>query len=122
MAAIEQGYQQREIRKAAYETQRKIESGELVVVGVNKFRLENEKQPELLRVDPAIAEKQKAKLERLRQKRDNALVAKRLEALRKAARGTENLMPYILDAVRAYCTVGEICGVLREEFGEYQGV
>ncbi|GAB6931856.1 methylmalonyl-CoA mutase family protein [Calditerricola satsumensis] len=122
VAAIEQGYQQREIRKAAYETQRKIESGELVVVGVNKFRLENEKQPELLRVDPAIAEKQKAKLERLRQKRDNALVAKRLEALRKAARGTENLMPYILDAVRAYCTVGEICGVLREEFGEYQGV
>ncbi|HEY8342093.1 MAG TPA: methylmalonyl-CoA mutase family protein [Calditerricola sp.] len=122
VAAIEQGYQQREIRKAAYETQRKIESGELVVVGVNKFRLENEKQPELLRVDPAIAEKQKAKLERLRQKRDNALVAKRLEALRNAARGTENLMPYILDAVRAYCTVGEICGVLREEFGEYQGV
>lgn len=122
VAAIEQGFPQREIRKAAYETQRKIESGELVVVGVNKFRLENEKQPELLRVDPAIAEKQKAKLERLRQKRDNALVAKRLEALRKAARGTENLMPYILDAVRAYCTVGEICGVLREEFGEYQGV
>ncbi|MFO7248158.1 MAG: methylmalonyl-CoA mutase family protein [Bacillota bacterium] len=122
VAAIEQGFPQREIRKAAYETQRKIESGELVVVGVNKFRIENEKQPELLRVDPAIAEKQKAKLERLRQTRDNALAAKRLEALRKAARGTDNLMPYILDAVRAYCTVGEICGVLREEFGEYQGV
>jgi len=122
VAAIEQGFPQREIRKAAYETQRKIESGELVVVGVNKFRIENEKQPELLRVDPAIAEKQKAKLERLRQTRDNALAAKRLEALRKAVRGTDNLMPYILDAVRAYCTVGEICGVLREEFGEYQGV
>jgi len=122
VAAIEQGFPQREIRKAAYETQRKIESGELVVVGVNKFRIENEKQPELLRVDPAIAEKQKAKLERLRQTRDNALATKRLEALRKAARGTDNLMPYILDAVRAYCTVGEICGVLREEFGEYQGV
>jgi methylmalonyl-CoA mutase N-terminal domain/subunit len=120
--AVEQGYMQREIHKAAYETQQAIEKGEEVVVGVNRFRLENEKQPQLLRVDPALGERQKERLNRLRQTRDNSLVESKLTALRKAAEGTDNLMPFILEAVKSYCTVGEICGVLREVFGEYQAV
>lgn len=122
LAAVEQGYMQREIHDKAYEFQKKVESGEEVVVGVNKFRIEGEKQPELLRVDPNLGKVQKAKLEKLRQTRDNDQVQEKLSALRTAAQGDDNLMPFILDAVRVYATIGEICGVLREEFGEYRPV
>ncbi|AMA73685.1 MULTISPECIES: methylmalonyl-CoA mutase [Aneurinibacillus] len=122
VAAVEQGYMQREIHEKAYEFQKKVESGEEVVVGVNRFRIEDEKQPELLRVDPNLGKIQREKLEKLRMRRDNDRVKQTLEALRKGAQGTDNLMPLILDAVRAYATIGEICGVLREEFGEYRPV
>lgn len=122
VAAVEQGYMQREIHEKAYEFQKKVESGEEVVVGVNKFRIEGEKQPELLRVDPSLGKVQRAKLEELRARRDNDKVQAALEALRTGAQGTDNLMPLILDAVRVYATIGEICGVLREEFGEYRAV
>ena len=122
VSAVEQGYMQREIHEKAYEFQKKVESGEEVVVGVNKFRIEGEKQPELLRVDPSLGKVQRAKLEALRQRRDNDKVQAALEALRAGAKGTDNLMPLILDAVRVYATIGEICGVLREEFGEYRAV
>lgn len=122
VAAVEQGYMQREIHHAAYETQKAIESGEEVVVGVNKYKMSDEPQPELLRVDPALGEKQKEKLEKLRSNRDQDRVNARLESLRAAAKTDENVMPYIVECVREYATIGEICGVLREEFGEYTGV
>ncbi|PCN43853.1 methylmalonyl-CoA mutase [Brevibacillus laterosporus] len=122
VAAVEAGYMQREIHKQAYETQRNIESGEEVVVGVNRFTLENETQPELLRVDPSIGTKQTERLVNLRNRRDAVLVDQTLGRLKAAAEGTENVMPFILDCVRAYATIGEICGVLRQVFGEYRAV
>jgi methylmalonyl-CoA mutase N-terminal domain/subunit len=122
VAAVEQGFMQREIHRVALETQRKIESGEEIVVGVNKFRLEHEPQPELMRVDPEIARQQIEALQALRNKRDGAAVQESLSRLKRAAEGTDNLMPYILDAVKAYATVGEICHSLRSVFGEYKPV
>ncbi|GAA0351254.1 acyl-CoA mutase large subunit family protein [Bacillus horti] len=122
VVAVEQGFMQREIHRAAYDTQRGVEAGEEIVVGMNKYMIENEVPPELLRVDPEIGQKQKEKLEKLRANRDHGAVTEALANLHQAAVGTENLMPFILDAVRVYATIGEICNVLREEFGEYQGV
>ncbi len=122
VTAVEQGYMQREIHHAAYEMQKKIESAEEIVVGMNRFTIENEQQPELLRVDPSLGEKQKAKLIKLRESRDASKVEETLRHLQKGAQGTENLMPLILNAVRHYATIGEICNVLRKEFGEYQGL
>jgi len=120
VAAVEQGFIQQEIRRSAYETQQAIERGEQVVVGVNRFRIEEEAPPQLLRVDPSVAEKQKQKLEEVRRTRDAQAVAESLQRLERAARGSDNLMPYILDAVRVYASIGEICGTLRNVFGEYQ--
>lgn len=120
VSAVEQGFMQREIHRVALETQRKIENGTEVVVGMNKFQIENEVQPELLRVDPELGKKQVALLHDLRSRRDNEAVTQCLSALQQAASGTENLMPYIINAVRNYATVGEICHTLRKVFGEYQ--
>ena len=117
--AIEMGYIQTEIQKAAYQWQKEVESGERVIVGVNKFQVEEPEPTGLLKVDPSVRDAQIEKLKKLRETRDNIAVGNRLEELRKAARGEENMMPYILNAVRAYATEGEICGVLREEWGEY---
>jgi len=122
VAAVEAGFMQREIHKQAYETQRRIEAGEELVVGLNCFQLADEPQPELLRVDPSIGRRQKEKLDALRARRDNQLTEQTLARLRQGAAGTENLMPLILDCVRQYATIGEICGVLREVFGEYRAV
>jgi len=122
VAAVEQGYMQREIHQAAYAMQKQIESGEEVVVGVNRFTIENEKQPELLRVDPTLGIKQKEKLEKLRQKRDHEAVEQSLKRLQQGAQNGDNLMPLILEAVKNYATIGEICHLLRKEFGEYQGI
>jgi methylmalonyl-CoA mutase, N-terminal domain len=122
VSAVEQGYMQREIHHTSYETQKNIESGQEVIVGMNKFTVENEPQPELLRVDPELGEKQKEKLKRLKANRDPNRVSAQLEKLRSGAKGDDNLMPIILECVKSYCTVGEICGVLREEFGEYTSV
>ncbi len=122
VSAVEQGYMQREIHQAAYETQKKIESGEEVVVGMNRYKLEDEPKPELHRIDPELQRKQIEKLETLRSKRDQRRVSARLEELRAGSKGTSNLMPLIINCVRDYCTVGEICGILREEFGEYTGI
>ncbi|MBH8596713.1 MULTISPECIES: methylmalonyl-CoA mutase family protein [unclassified Thermoactinomyces] len=120
--AIEQGFMQGEIRRTALNTQRKIESGEEVVVGVNRFRLEQEEQPGLMRVDPQIATQQIEKLKRVRSQRDAGKVKACLDRLKQAAQTSENLMPRILEAVKAYATVGEICHTLRGVFGEYQSV
>ncbi|WP_077616671.1 acyl-CoA mutase large subunit family protein [Caenibacillus caldisaponilyticus] len=120
--AIEQGYMQEEIHRAAYETQKAIEKGEHIVVGVNAFRVEEEREPKRHRVDPGLAEKQIARLQAVRAGRDGERVRQTLAALKRAAEGSGNLMPPILDCVKAYCTIGEICGVLRGVFGEYNGV
>lgn len=120
VAAVEQGYMQEEIQAAALQTQRAIEASEEIVVGVNRFRLENEQQPSLHRVDPALGKQQVERLQALRGRRNGEQVAERLATLKQAAEGKDNLMPYILEAVRSYATVGEICNTLRDVFGEYQ--
>ncbi len=118
--AIERGYMQREIQEAAYQYQRQVESGERVVVGVNRFQVEEPAPTNLLRVDPAVQEAQRRKLAEVKARRDQAAVGRALADLRAAAQGTDNLMPPILAAVKAYATLQEICDVLRGVFGEYQ--
>ncbi|MFB3854243.1 MAG: methylmalonyl-CoA mutase [Vicinamibacterales bacterium] len=118
--AIENGYIQREIEASAYRLGQSYESGERVIVGVNRFRSEKEPHLDLLRIDEAVARQQSEKLAAVKQKRDAARVAEALDAVTEAARGTDNLMPPILAAVRAYATIGEICDALRAVFGEYQ--
>lgn len=118
--AIEKGFIQKEIQDAAYEYQKAIESGEMIVVGVNKFQMEEEPPKNILKVDPAVAEKQKERLAKLRSDRDDQKVKETLASVEKAAHGEENLMPYIIEAVKSYATLGEICDVLRNVFGVYQ--
>ena len=122
LSAIEKGYVQSQIQDASYEYQKAVESGERVVVGVNKFQVEEDNSGrELLRVDPSVGTNQCKKLADLRAKRDNVRVQTVLDDVRKAAKNESvNLMPVIVEAVKAYATEGEICGVLREEFGEYR--
>lgn len=118
--AIELGYQQKEIQTSAYRYQMDIERQKKTVVGVNKFQMEEKPPQGLLKVEAVVETEQKQRLEALYQKRNPEKVAATLTHLKEAAQGTENLMPYILDAVRGYATLGEICDVLREVFGEYQ--
>ncbi|HBV96978.1 MAG: methylmalonyl-CoA mutase [Peptococcaceae bacterium BICA1-7] len=113
-------YMQKEIQKSAYQYQLDIESGAKTVIGVNKFTMATEKPKGLLKVDPAVGERQVARLAKMRAERDNAQVDAILGKLRKASGTNENLMPYFIEAVKNYATLGEICGVLREEFGEYR--
>jgi len=114
-------YMQKEIHRSAYNYQQKVESGEKMVIGINKYRVEEEKRLEdLLRVDPEVSERQKLKLGKLRAERDNEKVKKVLTDLREAAQSDTNLMPLLIEAVKVYATLGEICDVLREVFGEYQ--
>jgi methylmalonyl-CoA mutase N-terminal domain/subunit len=122
LVAIEKGYPQQEIQDAAYQYQKAVESDERVVVGVNRFQIDEDGGGrELLRVDPSVGENQEKALKAMKQGRDNVLVGNRLEAVRAAARDENlNLMPAMIDAVKVYATEGEICGVLREEFGEYR--
>jgi methylmalonyl-CoA mutase N-terminal domain/subunit len=118
--AVESGFVQREIQQAAYAYQKAVESGERVVVGVNKFITDSPPPKNLLRVDPKVREEQIAVLAKLKDQRDNQAVKQGLAALKKAALGDDNLMPPILDCVRSYATLGEICDTLRQVFGEYQ--
>jgi methylmalonyl-CoA mutase N-terminal domain/subunit len=119
--AIERGYMQRAIQEEAYAHQQEVEAGTRVVVGVNRFQDEGKPQPlQLYRTDPEAERAQVKSLEVLRRERDNRAVLAALGCLRDVALGEENLLPPILQAVRAYATVGEICGVLREVFGEYK--
>jgi methylmalonyl-CoA mutase N-terminal domain/subunit len=120
VAAVEKGFIQREIQDSAYRYQRAVEEGRRVVVGVNKFQTEDVEPANLLRVDPSVGERQVQKLKKLRAERDNAAVEKALAALERAARGTDNLLPPIVEAVRCYTTLGEICNVLRGVFGEHE--
>ncbi len=118
--AIERGYIQHEIEAAAYRFGQSVESGERVVVGVNRYATNEAPRLQLLRVEEAVAGRQVRKLQSVRARREPHAVKQALSAVGAAARGRDNLMPPILDAVRAYASVGEICNVLREVFGEYQ--
>ncbi len=120
LKCIEEGYFQREIAKAAYEYQKAIENGEKIVIGVNKFVEDEELRIPILKIDESVEREQVEALQKLKKERDNYAVQKSLDALRKAAEGTENLMPYILECVRNYATEGEICDALRDVFGEYE--
>jgi len=120
LRAIETGYVQREISEAAYREQREVEAGRRVIVGVNQFQQAGERTPAILKVDPAVLERQKARLARVRAERDAARVQGMLRALGEAAGGSENLLPRILDCVRAYATIGEICDALRGRWGVYR--
>jgi methylmalonyl-CoA mutase N-terminal domain/subunit len=117
--AISKGYVQKEIQDAAYTWQRRVESKEQVVVGVNAFRADDPPVP-VMKVDPALEAQQVARLQALRASRDGGAVRQALEAVRAGARGTENLMPLILAAVKARATLGEVADALRDVFGEYR--
>ena len=120
VAAIESGYVQTEIQEAAVRQQQEIERGERVVVGVNRFRSGEEPEPAIFRVSTELARGQIERLQRIRAERDGAAAAAALRRLGETARSSDNLMPAILDAVRAYATLGEICGELRGVWGEYR--
>jgi methylmalonyl-CoA mutase N-terminal domain/subunit len=121
VAAIERAYPQREIAEAAYRYQMAVDSKEKIIVGVNDFVAE-EQPLEILHIDETVAHKQADRLKKLRAGRSNDEVTRRLNALRKAAEGSDNLMPFIYEAVKAYATLGEICDAMREVFGTYEEV
>ena len=120
LAAIERGYMQGEIQNAAYEYQRDVESGERIVVGVNRFRMDEKGSPQPFSIDPAIESSQLDSLRQVRGSRDAAAVGQRLDALEQAARGSDNLMPLVVAVAEALATVGEISDRLRRVFGEYR--
>jgi methylmalonyl-CoA mutase N-terminal domain/subunit len=120
VAAIEKGFPQREIHEAAYAYQQQLERKEKIMVGVNEFVSEEKRPIEILVIDEAVAHRQSEKLAELRRTRDNARTQSTLQALGGAAGTDENLMPYILECVRAYATLGEMCDVLRRVFGTYE--
>ena len=118
--AIEKGYVQSEIANSAYKYQKDIENKKKIVVGVNGFLMEEKTALDTLKVDPEIEKKQRKRLEILRKERDNAKVTNLLNTLKEKAKSEENLVPVILEAVKEYATLGEICDILREVFGEYK--
>jgi methylmalonyl-CoA mutase N-terminal domain/subunit len=120
VAAIESGYMQREIQEAAVRQQQEIEEGKRIVVGVNKFQTEDGDAKTIFRLNTEVARAQVERLRKLRAERDGGEVQASLARLNEAARGDDNLMPAILDAVKSYATLGEICGELRQVFGEYR--
>jgi len=118
--AIESQWVQRQIQDVAFERQREQEAGERIIVGVNEFEVEEEGEKDIEEVDGAVEAAQQDNVAEIRERRDDEAVEAALDALESAARGEENLMPYLVDAVKAYATTGEICDTLREVFGEYQ--
>ncbi len=120
LEAIKNGYIQREIMRSAYDYQRAVDSGEQVIVGVNKFTTEGEHAPRLLEIDEAVEKKQIERLKKLKQERDNEGVSQVLNKVRQVAQSDENVMPVLIEAVKAYATVGEISNTFRDVFGEYR--
>jgi methylmalonyl-CoA mutase, N-terminal domain len=118
--AIEKGFFQREIAESAYRYQKETDENQRIIVGVNRYTLDEDLSIPILKMDEKGEERQIKRLKKLRKDRDTQKVQKHLSELRKAARGEENLMPYILDCVHRYATLGETCDVLREVFGEYK--
>ena len=121
LEAIKKGYIQKEIRRSAYDYQLAVDSGEQVVVGVNRFTIEEIPELELLEIDESVERRQKEKLGRLRQDRDNEKVNQVLDKVRQVAKSDENIMPVLIETVKTYATVGEITDALRDVFGEYRG-
>ena len=122
VAAVESGFVQEEIERAAFEFQQQVESGERVIVGVNAFEEESSERVELLHIDPAAERRQIERTERVRAERNAEEAAAAIATVRDAARGDANLLPPMREALRARCTVGEICEALREEWGMYDAV
>jgi methylmalonyl-CoA mutase N-terminal domain/subunit len=120
LAAIEQGYQQREIQESAYIMQKQIEEKSKIVVGVNDFINENDPPVKVFRVDPSIGKKRVQQMKELHKIRDLDSVTKNLNELKIAAEGTTNLMPFLISSFESYATIGEVCSVLRQVWGEYQ--
>jgi len=120
VAGIERGFQKAEIENAAYRVTREIDDGERVVVGVNRFAIDGEEPYQPLRVDPALEAEQAAKLARLKEQRDQTAFGRAIGALKKAAKGTDNVLYPLRDALRADATLGEVCDALRDVWGEYQ--
>ncbi|MBI2339955.1 MAG: methylmalonyl-CoA mutase family protein [Deltaproteobacteria bacterium] len=118
--AIEKGYIQQEIQNAAYDYQRSIEEKKLIIVGVNEFQIQEPPAADILKVDASLEKKQVGRLDKVRKDRDNKKVEQALTKIKQAARGTDNLMPHILNAARCYATLGEISNTLREVFGIYR--
>jgi methylmalonyl-CoA mutase N-terminal domain/subunit len=118
--AINAGFVQSEIQKSAYKYEMEIEDKERIIVGMNKYQIKEPEHKNLLKIDMKVQEEQIRLLKKIRSERNNDEVNKRLNALGKAAEGSDNLMPYILDAVRAYASIGEICNTMRVVFGEYK--
>jgi methylmalonyl-CoA mutase N-terminal domain/subunit len=120
LTAIERGFVQREIAESAYRYQKAVDEKTKIVIGVNKYRDSEKTSLETLKVNPEVEEKQKRKLEKLRKERNKEKVKRSLAEIRKVANGEQNLMPVVLDAVKSYVTLGEICDVLKDVFGEYR--
>jgi len=120
VSAIEQGYIQNEIARSAYDYQRKIETGEKIIVGVNRFQVKEENPIPVFKIDDSIRDEQIQKIARLRETRNKEQVMRCLETIRQKASGSENIMPAVIDAVENYCTLGEIADELRKLFGEYK--
>ena len=120
LEGIEQGYFHREIQDASYEYQKRVDAGDEVVVGVNQYTIDEEPDPDILKIDPETRDRQLERLERVKSERDDAAVEETLEALSAAIDDGENVMPYIIDAVKAYVTMGEIMEVFEEHYGAYQ--
>ena len=120
ITAIENGYVQKEIQEAAYKYEKEIESGERIIVGVNKFQVKEDQKPDLLKIDLKIQDEQIKSLKKIKSKRNNEHVNKAIKELQDAAREEKNLIPPIIEAVKVYTSVGEICNALRTVFGEYK--
>jgi methylmalonyl-CoA mutase N-terminal domain/subunit len=119
--AVEAGFPQREIQDSSYEFQKAVECRDKIIVGVNDYVMQEEPMElPLLQIDESVAELQGQRLQKLRAERDNSQVERTLQRLTEGARGRENTMPLLLDCVRAYATLGEMCDALRPVFGEYQ--
>jgi methylmalonyl-CoA mutase N-terminal domain/subunit len=118
--AIESGYVQQEIAESAYQYQKEIETKKRIIVGINQFQIEEEPLRDILRIRPEVERYQKEKLSKVKKERESGKVKETLAALKKAAQGTDNVMPFILEAVKSYATLGEISDTLREVFGEYK--
>ena len=120
LEGIQQGYFHREIQDASYEYQERVEDGEEVVVGVNKYTMDEDTRPDLLHVSEEVQERQLTRLEEVKAERDEVAVEEALDAVREATENEENVMPALVDAVKAYATMGEIMAVFEDHYGAYQ--
>jgi methylmalonyl-CoA mutase N-terminal domain/subunit len=121
LKTIESGWMQEEIARSAYQKQKDIEDGKRVIVGMNKFATEEKPAFEIYRADPKVAEEMGRRVKKLREERDNSAVERSLAELRRAAQGKDNLVPFVLAAVKSYATIGEICSALCDVLGRYSG-